>query len=91
VAKPTDSSGNSLSIGLEPGFLTIESRQQGDGDGKDGVAILDALIAPKIFVGLIEYDPVLHNVDMEPADGRVTPEDARKILVMVKAIREARR
>ena len=76
----TDSAGTLLGIGVVDGQLTVEDRIRGDGNGDGKITVLDALIALKMFVGSLPEDLTL---DMN-GDGRVTPEDARQILVLAK-------
>ena len=52
----------------------------GDGNGDGRITAVDALIALKMFVGLKTEDLVL---DMD-GDGRVTPDDARRLLTLAR-------
>ena len=60
------------------GELTIGIRPTGNADGDGEATALDALIAMKMALQLIQVDLAL---DMD-GDGRVTADDARWILAM---------
>jgi hypothetical protein len=74
----TSGSGSSLPVQLVNGIVTVEQRLAGDGNGDGQVTVLDALIALRMFVQVIPEDLMM---DVN-GDSRVTPEDARQILVM---------
>ena len=76
----TDAAGEPRSIEVHPGTLQVDSNVVGDGNGDGRISPLDALIAMKMFVGLVSEDLVL---DVN-RDGRVTPGDAEEILKLAR-------
>ncbi len=73
----TNSSGDAISLGTQDGTVTINSdRLLGDYNGDGLITELDALAALKMSVKLLAEDSIL---DMDQ-NGRVTSEDARRIL-----------
>ena len=76
----TDASGGSLSLSKVDGQLTIGQLSQGDINGDNKVSALDALRALRMYLQLEAENLIL---DMNQ-DGRVTPEDARRILELAK-------
>lgn len=77
---PTDAEGAPLSINLVDGELTIEKHVIGDCNRDNKITVVDALCALQMYVGLRDVDLIM---DMDE-DGRVTTEDARRILIMAK-------
>ena len=75
-----DSGEQAMSIQVAHGRLTVEEPVTGDGNGDGKITAVDALIAMKMFVGLIEEVLVM---DVN-GDGRVTPDDARQLLTMAR-------
>ena len=75
-----DSGNQAWSIQVAHGWLTVEEPVTGDGNGDGEITAVDALIAMKMFVGLIKEDLVM---DVN-GDGRVTPDDARQLLTMAR-------
>ena len=75
-----DSGNQTWSIQVAHGRLMVEEPMTGDGNGDGNITAVDALIAMKMFVGLIEEDLVM---DVN-GDGRVTPDDARQLLTMAR-------
>ena len=76
----SDASGELRSIEVHHGLLTVESAGVGDGNGDGRVTAVDALIAMRMFVGLVSEDLVM---DMN-GDGRVTPVDSMQILNLAR-------
>jgi len=76
----TDASGGSLSLSKVDGQLTIGQPTTGDINGDGKVGVMDALRALRMYVQLEAENLIL---DMNQ-DGRVTPEDARRILELAK-------
>ena len=77
----TDTSGAPLSFRLVNGELTIiEELILGDCNRDRKITVVDALCALQMYVGLRDVDMVM-DVDN---DGRVTAEDARRIMMMAK-------
>ena len=76
----SDASGELRSIQVHHGLLTVESAEVGDGNGDGRVTAVDALIAMRMFVGLVSEDLVM---DMN-GDGRVTLVDSMEILNLAR-------
>ena len=76
----SDAGGELRSIQVHHGLLTVESAGVGDGNGDGRVTAVDALIAMRMFVGLVSEDLVM---DMN-GDGRVTPVDSMEILHLAR-------
>jgi len=75
-----DSGNQTWSIQVAHGRLMVEEPMTGDGNGDGNITAVDALIAMKMFVGLIKEDL---GMDVN-GDGRVTPDDARQLLTMAR-------
>ena len=76
----SDFASRRLTLHLVDGEVTIGQRIGGDGNGDGRITVLDALIALRIAG---EQSPVDLVMDVN-WDGQVTPEDARRILVMAR-------
>ena len=79
-AEVGDSGNQAWSIQVAHGRLKVEEPMTGDGNGDGKITAVDALIAMKMFVGLIKEDLVM---DVN-GDRRVTPDDARQLLTMAR-------
>ena len=76
----SDASGESRSIEIHNGMLTVGAAGVGDGNGDGRISAVDALIAMRMFVGLVSEDLVM---DVN-GDGRVTPADSMQVLNLAR-------
>ena len=76
----SDASGQTRSIEVHNGLLTVDAAGVGDGNGDGRITAVDALIAMRMFTGLMNEDLVM---DVN-GDGRVTPVDSMQILNLAR-------
>ena len=76
----SDFSGARRSIGVHHGSLTVDAAGVGDGNGDGRITAVDALIAMRMFTGLVNEDLVM---DLN-GDGRVTPADSMQVLNLAR-------
>ncbi len=76
----SDFSGARRSIGVHHGSLTVDAAGVGDGNGDGRITAVDALIAMRMFTGLVNEDLVM---DVN-GDGRVTPVDSMQVLNLAR-------
>ena len=76
----SDFSGARRSIDVHHGSLTVDAAGVGDGNGDGRITAVDALIAMRMFTGLVNEDLVM---DVN-GDGRVTPVDSMQVLNLAR-------
>ena len=76
----SDFSGARRSIEVHHGSLSVDAAGVGDGNGDGQISAVDALIAMRMFTGLVNEDLVM-DVD---GDGRVTPADSMQVLNLAR-------